>query len=53
MSLENQLWVKLCKSRDEIYEKQRKIKSDLAIVYTGEIPKEEYVVAFDLIQNLQ
>ena len=38
------------KSRDEIYEKQRQIKGDLAIIYTGEIPKEGYVVAFDEIQ---
>lgn len=33
------------KSRDEIYEKQRKMKGDLAIIYTGEIPKEGYVLA--------
>jgi len=32
-------------SRDEIYEKQRKMKEDLAIIYTGEIPKEGYVLA--------
>jgi hypothetical protein len=32
------------KSRDEIYEKQRKMKGDLAIIYTGEIPKEGYVL---------
>ena len=38
------------KSRDEIYEKQRKIRGDLAIIYTGEIPKEGYVVVFNEIQ---
>ena len=38
------------KSRDEIYEKQRRMKGDLAIIYTGEIPKEGYVVAFNEIQ---
>lgn len=33
------------KSRDEIYEKQRKMKGDLAIFYTGEIPKVGYMLA--------
>ena len=32
------------KSRDEIYEKQRKMKGDLAIIYTGEIPKEGHML---------
>lgn len=34
------------KSRDEIYEKQRNIKGDLYITYTGQIPKKGYAVAF-------
>ena len=38
------------KSREEIYEKQRKMKGDLAIIYTGEIPKEGHVVVFNGIQ---
>jgi len=38
------------KFRDEIYEKQRKMKGDLAIIYTGKIPKEGYVVAFNELQ---
>ena len=41
------------KFRDEVYEKQRKMKGDLAIIYTGEIPKEGYVVAFNEIQMIQ
>lgn len=38
------------KSRDEIYEKQRKMKGDIVIIYTGERPKEGYVVTFNEIQ---
>lgn len=34
------------KVREEIYEKQRKAKGDIALLYTGEIPKEGYAVAF-------
>lgn len=34
------------KSRHDIYEKQRALEGDLAIIYTGEIPKEGYAVAF-------
>ncbi|AIG98400.1 hypothetical protein AFULGI_00016410 [Archaeoglobus fulgidus DSM 8774] len=33
------------KSRGEIYEKQRRMKGDLAIIYTGEIPKVGYALA--------
>ena len=35
------------KARDEIYEKQRELNKDIAIIYTGEIPKKGYAVAFD------
>lgn len=35
------------KNRDEIYEKQKEIKGDIAILYTGEIPKKGYAVAFN------
>ncbi|MEA3485259.1 MAG: hypothetical protein U9R03_00950, partial [Candidatus Aerophobetes bacterium] len=35
------------KNRDEIYEKQKKMKDDLCIIYTGEIPKKGYAVAFN------
>jgi len=35
------------KNRDEIYEKQRKLKGDLYITYSGEIPKKGYAVAFN------
>lgn len=34
------------KERDEVYKKQREIQGDIAIFYTGEIPKEGYAVAF-------
>jgi hypothetical protein len=34
------------KSRDDVYERQRGLKGDIAIMYTGEIPKEGYAVAF-------
>jgi len=33
-------------SREYIYEKQREIKGDVAVIYTGKIPKEGYAVAF-------
>jgi len=32
------------KSRDEIYEKQRSMKGDLAVIYTGQIPKSYVLV---------
>lgn len=32
------------KSRDEIYEKQRSMKGDLAVIYTGRIPKSYVLV---------
>lgn len=35
------------KARDEIYDKQREINKDVAIIYTGEIPKKGYAVAFN------
>jgi len=35
------------KARDEIYEKQRELNKDIAIIYTGEIPKKGYAVAFN------
>jgi len=35
------------KLRDEIYEKQREMKGDIAILYTGKIPKKGYAVAFN------
>ena len=31
----------------EIYEKQRELNKDIAIIYTGEIPKKGYAVAFN------
>lgn len=34
------------KSRDEIYEKQRNMRDDLYITYSGQIPKKGYAVAF-------
>jgi hypothetical protein len=34
------------KMREEVYEKQRQIKGDIALLYTGEIPKQGYAVAF-------
>ncbi|MDI6821542.1 MAG: hypothetical protein QMD66_01490 [Actinomycetota bacterium] len=34
------------KARDEIYEKQSKVRGDIALFYTGEIPKKGYAVAF-------
>lgn len=34
------------KTRDSIYERQRELEGDLAVIYTGEIPKEGYAVAF-------
>jgi len=34
------------KERDEIYKKQRELHGDIALFYTGEIPKEGYAVAF-------
>jgi hypothetical protein len=33
------------KNRDEIYEK-KEMKGDIAIFYTGEIPKKDYAVVF-------
>lgn len=35
------------KNRDEIYEKQKELKGDIAITYTGEIPEKGYAVAFN------
>ena len=35
------------KNRDEIYERQRELKDDLYIIYSGKIPKEGYAVAFN------
>ena len=35
------------KARDVIYEEQRRLKGDIAIIYTGEIPKKGYAVAFN------
>jgi len=35
------------KARDEIYEKQRELNKDIAIIYTGAIPKKGYAVAFN------
>jgi len=35
------------KNRDEIYERQRRMRDDLYITYTGEIPKKGYAVAFN------
>lgn len=35
------------KARDEIYDKQRELNKDIAIIYTGEIPKKGYAVAFN------
>ena len=35
------------KNRDEIYEEQKKMKSDLYITYAGEIPQKGYAVAFN------
>jgi hypothetical protein len=35
------------KVRDEIYKKQREVKGDIAILYTGKIPKNGYAVAFN------
>ena len=35
------------KARDEIYDKQRDLNKDVAIIYTGEIPKKGYAVAFN------
>lgn len=35
------------KNRDEIYEKQKEIKGDIAIFYTGKILKEGYALAFN------
>jgi len=35
------------KNRDEIYEEQKKMKDDLYITYTGEIPQRGYAVAFN------
>lgn len=32
--------------RDEIYKLQREIEGDIALFYTGEIPKKGYAVAF-------
>ena len=34
------------KERDEVYMKQREVKGDFALFYTGEVPKEGYAVAF-------
>ena len=34
------------RDRSEIYEKQKQIKGDIAILYTGEIPRKGYAVAF-------
>jgi hypothetical protein len=34
------------KNRDEVYEKQRKMKGDLYITYSGKIPRKGYAVAF-------
>ncbi|MEW6215869.1 MAG: hypothetical protein AB1478_11825 [Nitrospirota bacterium] len=34
------------KDRDEIYEAQRRLKGDLYITYSGEMPKKGYAVAF-------
>ena len=39
--------IAVSKNRDEIYEKQKEIKGDIAILYTGEIPQKGYAVAFD------
>lgn len=34
------------KDRDEIYEAQRRLKGDLYITYSGEMPQKGYAVAF-------
>lgn len=39
--------VRHSKARDVIYEEQRRLKGDIAIIYTGEIPKKGYAVAFN------
>lgn len=39
--------IKHSKARDEIYEEQRSVKGDIAIIYTGKIPKKGYAVAFN------
>lgn len=36
------------KNRDEIYEKQREMRGDLYIIYSGQIPKKGYAVAFNV-----
>jgi len=34
-------------NRDEVYEKQRGMKGDLYLIYSGEIPQKGYAVAFN------
>ena len=36
------------KNRDEVYAKMKKIRGHTYTVYTGEIPKEGYAVAFNV-----
>ena len=34
------------KNRDDIYESQKNIKGDLYLIYSGELPKKGFAVAF-------
>lgn len=40
------------KDRDEIYKAQEEVVGDLAIFYTGEIPKKGYAVAFHFHEKI-